>query len=70
MVSIHKDKRSIESDELYKLLLQINIQTIGDSLFTKSITQKRKKMEMRTKERRKFLISNRKHIEREQNTFL
>ena len=58
MTSIYKNKRSIESNELYKLLSQTNIQVIENSLFTKSIIQKEKEMKMKTKERRKFLINN------------
>ena len=64
MTSIYKDKRSIESDGLRKLLSQTNTQTIENNLFTKSITQKRKEMKMETEERKKFLINNRKHFEK------
>ena len=38
MTSTHKDKRSTKSNELYKLLSQIDVQVIEDDLFTKSIT--------------------------------
>ena len=58
MISTYKDKESIESNKLCKLLPQTNIQTIGNSLFTKSITQKRKKIKMKTEERGKLLTSN------------
>ena len=70
MVSIHQNKRSIEPNELRKLLSQTNVQTIGDNLFTESTTQKGKKMEMKTKKRRKLPVNNQKHIERKQDPFL
>ena len=58
MVSIYEGKESIESNRLCKLLLQINIRTIGDSLFIKPITKERKKMKIKTEERRQLLINN------------
>ena len=58
MTSTYEGKRDTKSNGLHKLLPQTDIQTIGNSLFTKSITQKRKEMKMRTKERGKFLINN------------
>ena len=64
MTSTYKSKRSTESNELYKLLSQTDIQIIGDDLFTKSITQKEKEMKMKTKRRRKFSINNKKHLKR------
>ena len=64
MVSIHEDERSTESNGFRKLLLQTDTQIIEDSLFTKLITQKRKKMKMKIKEERKLLINNQKHIEK------
>ena len=70
MISIYKNKKSIKSNELYKLLLQTDIQTIEDDLSTKSITQKEKKMKMKIKEERKLLINNKEHFKRKQNTFL
>ena len=38
MISIHEDKRDIESNGLCKLLSQTDIQVIENSLFTKLIT--------------------------------
>ena len=38
MISIYKNKESIESNGLRKLLSQTDIQVIGDSLFTELIT--------------------------------
>ena len=58
MISIYKSKRSIESNELYKLLPQTDIQVIENSLFTKSTTQEEKEIKMETKEKRKFLTNN------------
>ena len=58
MTPSHKNKRSTKSNGLRKLLLQISIQTIENSLFTKSITQKRKEMKIKTKRERKFLTDN------------
>ena len=58
MTSIHKDKEDIKSYEFCKLLSQTGIQIIGSNLFTKLITQKRKEIKMKTKERKKFLINN------------
>ena len=58
MTSIHKSKRNIESNKFYKLLSQTNIQTIENNLFTKLITQKRKKIKIRIKEKEKLLTSN------------
>ena len=58
MTSIYEDKEDIKSNGLRKLLLQTNIQVIENSLFTKSTTQKREKMRVETKERRKFPINN------------
>ena len=58
MTSIYKDKRSIKSNGFYELLSQVNIQVIEDNLFTKLITQKRKKMKVKTKKEEKLLTSN------------
>ena len=49
MTSTHKNKESIESDGLYKLLSQTDIQIIENNLFTKLITQKRKEMKKKKK---------------------
>ena len=62
MTPVYKNKGNTETDELRQLLSQISTRTIEDDLFTKSITQERKKMEMRTKERKKFLVNNKEHI--------
>ena len=70
MIPIYKNKRNIRTDGLRQLLSQVSIRTIEDNLFTKSIIQKRKKMKMKTKERKKLLINNKKHIEEKQNTIL
>ena len=64
MISIYKNKRSTESNRLYKLLLQTDIQVIGNSLFTKSTIQKEKKMKMGTKGKEEFLINNQEHLEK------
>ena len=58
MTSIYKNKESTEFDGLYKLLSQTDVQTIEDNLFTKLITQKRKEIKMKKKEKKKFLINN------------
>ena len=58
MVSIYEDKRDIESNKLRKLLLQIDVQIIGNNLSTKSTIQEEKKMKIKTKRRRKFSINN------------
>ena len=58
MISIYKSKRSTKSNKLYKLLSKTDIQIIEDSLFTKSTTQKEKKIRMKTTKRKKFLINN------------
>ena len=58
MISIHKNKRSTESNGLRKLLSQTDVQVIGNSLFTKSTSQEGKEMRMRTKREGKFLINN------------
>ena len=58
MTSTYEDKKSIEPDGLCKLLPQTDIQVIGDSLFTKLITQEEEEMKMKTKERREFLINH------------
>ena len=62
MISIYKNKESTESNRLRKLLLQTDTQIIGDSLFTELIIQKRKKIRIRIKRRRKFLTNNQKHL--------
>ena len=67
MTSIYKSKEGIKLDGLRKLLPKTNTQVIGDNLPTKSTIQERKKMRVRTKERRKFLTNNQKHLERKQN---
>ena len=54
MTSIYKNKRDTKSNGLCKLLSQTDVQTLENSLFTKSTIQKRKEMEMRTKEREKL----------------
>ena len=51
MTSTYEDKKSTESDGLRKLLSQTDIQVIGNSLFTKLITQKRKEIKMETKKK-------------------
>ena len=58
MISIYEGKRSTKSNELYKLLSQTSTQTIENSLFIKSISQKEKEIKMETKKRKKFLINN------------
>ena len=58
MTSIHEDKESTESNKLRKLLSQTDVQVIGDSLSTKLITQKKKEMKMKIKERRKCPVNN------------
>ena len=58
MTSIYKNKESIKSDGLYKLLSQTDIQVIENSLFTKSTTQKRKEMKMEIKEGGEFPTNN------------
>ena len=58
MIPTHESKRDTKLDGFCKLLLQTNISVIGNNLFTKSITQKEKKIKIRTKERRKLLESN------------
>ena len=70
MISFHKDKRDIESNGLRKLLSQTNISIIGDNLFIKSITQKRKKIKVETKRREKFLINNQEHLKKKQDSHL
>ena len=70
MIPTYKDKRDIKSNKLRKLLLQINIKTVKNNLFTKSTIQERKKMKMKTKERRKLSVHNRKHFKRKQDPFL
>ena len=62
MISIHENKRSTRTNELRQLLSQINIRTIEDDLFTKSITQKRKEIRVKTKKRRKLSTNNKVHI--------
>ena len=49
MIPIYKDKESTESNEFRKLLLQTSTQIIEDNLFTKSITQKRKEIQIQIK---------------------
>ena len=58
MTSIYKNEEGTKSDELRKLLPQTGIQTIGDDLSTKSITQKRKKMKKKKKKKRKLSTNN------------
>ena len=47
MTSIYKDKESTESNEICKLLLKAYIKIIKDSLFTKLITKKEKKIKIK-----------------------
>ena len=70
MTSTYKSKRDTESNGLYKLLSQTDIQVIKNSLFTKSTTQKEKKMKIETEERGEFSIDNQEHFERKQNPLL
>ena len=62
MTSTYKGKRSSKPDEIRKLLPQTSFGTIEDDLSTKSITQKRKKMRMETKEKGKLPTNNKKYL--------
>ena len=62
MTPTYENKRNTETDGLRQLLSQIDTRSIGDDLFIKSTIQERKKMEMRTKERKKLSTNNKKHI--------
>ena len=64
MVSTHENKRDIKTNRLRQLLLQTNTRIIENDLSTKSITQKEKKMKMKTKERKKLSVNNKKYIEK------
>ena len=64
MISIYKNKRSTRTNKFRQLLSKTSIQTIGDCLFTESITQKGKEMRVRTKERKEFLENTKKYLER------
>ena len=62
MISNYKDKRDIKTNELRQLLSQTSTWINGDDLFTKLTIQERKKIKMKTKERRKLLTNMKEHF--------
>ena len=62
MIPTYKNKRSTRTNEFRQLLPKTNTQIIGDYLFTKSTTQKEKKMRVGTQKRRELLRDTKKHL--------